>query len=253
MKIETLTRQIGNEILDKKPALVDLTELDWQDSVNVDIHKMFDALNQTGGVGIAANQVAAVEAPRAIIIVGTSDPEARASAAKRYPQVELPLATVMINPKIIQRSEATYFPNAESCLSVFGNVRARVRRHQSVTVEYYDLQGVLQTETHEKMVAHIIQHELDHLAGKEFIHFILEELSSEDLQTLTDLLEVQLKAPDRSGDFDLTKNPPVASFDRSADGKVIVLWDNLKANLWTLTPSALKGLLVAVQSQFLIS
>ena len=52
----------------------------------------------------------------------------------------------------------------EGCLSVRWKV-GDVERHTSVTVEAYDEHGNKFTQSGDKLLAHIMQHEIDHLDG----------------------------------------------------------------------------------------
>jgi len=52
----------------------------------------------------------------------------------------------------------------EGCLS-FPRMYAEVKRPDSVTIEYTDLEGVRHTKEYSGFIARIIQHEYDHLEG----------------------------------------------------------------------------------------
>ncbi len=72
-------------------------------------------------------------------------------------------ARVFINPEIIKKSFRTNV-DEEGCLSIPG-VFGPVRRHTSVTLQYYDEHGVLYKEKVDGFYARVIQHEYDHLEG----------------------------------------------------------------------------------------
>jgi peptide deformylase len=246
MLITDFVRQIGDHTLENVPVPVDFTTADWSEKASATADLMFTALNECGGVGIAANQVTAIENPSQMCIIGIKGEKNRKNAQLRYPNESIPYPTLMLNPKILSLSYETYFPQAETCLSVFGNVRARVKRHRSVELEYYDINGHKQTESHQGMAAHIIQHEMDHLSGLIYIHHVLDELTEDDLERFETLLSSQLKRVDPSYRFDIN-DPPQASFDRTLDEDVKVCWDVLTEKLGTLTGAALSGLLEATQ------
>jgi peptide deformylase len=75
---------------------------------------------------------------------------------------------VCINPKIIKASKTKKWLEGEGCLSVrwfYG----KVLRSTHVSLEYYDEQGQKQTRGAGGILAHIFQHECDHLDGQLFI------------------------------------------------------------------------------------
>ncbi len=73
---------------------------------------------------------------------------------------------VIINPKIISRSEELIFVGeGEGCLSVNRPVEGIVPRHARVTVEYYDYEGNKKTIRVREDLAVAFQHEIDHLDG----------------------------------------------------------------------------------------
>ncbi|CAG9322448.1 unnamed protein product [Blepharisma stoltei] len=69
-----------------------------------------------------------------------------------------------INPEIVWKSNETS-ENWEGCLSI-PKYEYLVRRHNSVTVEYYDLRGKKKQKTVIYTEANVIQHDIDHLNGK---------------------------------------------------------------------------------------
>jgi peptide deformylase len=76
-------------------------------------------------------------------------------------------AVVMVNPEILEFSQATCF-GEEGCLSV-PNERGQVERAQVVKVRYYTLQGDVVETSYEGFPARIVQHEVDHLDGVLFV------------------------------------------------------------------------------------
>jgi peptide deformylase len=73
----------------------------------------------------------------------------------------------MINPVITDLSEET-FQFDEECFS-FYNLRAKVTRHQSIVVEYYDEFAKQHCVTMTGENAGLVQHEVDHLNGIFFL------------------------------------------------------------------------------------
>lgn len=78
----------------------------------------------------------------------------------------------LINPEITKKSWARE-TEEEGCLSVLDEhgeiVYAPVERHKKINCLYYDRQGKKQKINAEKMLARVIQHEVDHLDGILFI------------------------------------------------------------------------------------
>lgn len=79
----------------------------------------------------------------------------------------------VINPKIIKTGKATktYF---EGCLSI-PNMWGKVTRYVTVKVSYQDETGKVITQSLRGLLAHIFQHEIDHINGKLFSDRVLEQ------------------------------------------------------------------------------
>ncbi len=118
---------------------------------------MTGRLRNLNGAGLAAPQVGA--AVRAVVI------EVRRTDV--FPdRPETPLLQ-MINPEITRRSGAE-LTGWEGCFSVPG-LMGQVPRAQNVTVTYTTPDGRQVTEDYEGYAARVIQHEVDHLDGIEFL------------------------------------------------------------------------------------
>lgn len=68
---------------------------------------------------------------------------------------------VMFNPQII--AQAGPYQTEESCLSLVGS--RKIRRYQSITVEYLDMNWRKKSLALTDFPAQIVQHELDHCQG----------------------------------------------------------------------------------------
>ena len=142
MAILTITEK-GNPILDKTAEPVEISEIN-----SPKIQKIIKDMNETldsidDGVGLAAPQV---NIPLQIFIVSKK----------------------VINPKIIKFSKTKKWMDGEGCLSVrwyYG----KVLRHTNVTLEYYDEYGQKKIRGAGGILAHVFQHECDHLKGELFI------------------------------------------------------------------------------------
>lgn len=99
------------------------------------------------GVGLAANQIGDM---RRVIVI---DPSAKG--------LEM---LVLVNPVIV-RADGEQTVN-DGCLSVGkGKVRGRTKRAKRIRVEFVDEFGAPQKLKANGFVAHILQHEIDHLDG----------------------------------------------------------------------------------------
>jgi peptide deformylase len=131
------------------------------------VRSMKQALaKEEDGVAIAAPQIAI---PLRIFVIAES------SYAKLKP-------LVIINPKIIKRSKKNMVMQ-EGCLSVRW-IYGKTKRSVSATVEAYDEDGHKFTYGGSGLLAHIFQHEIDHLDGVLFIDhgFDLEEFTEEEVK-----------------------------------------------------------------------
>ena len=70
---------------------------------------------------------------------------------------------VLINPTLAELSDAT-FDLWDDCMS-FPNLLVRVRRHQTITVNYTDEHWRPQTWAVQNDLSELLQHECDHLDG----------------------------------------------------------------------------------------
>jgi len=141
---------LGDSILRQKAVKVSR----FDNSIQELIDDMIDTMKAAPGLGLAAPQVGV---PLRIVVVDVED--------RLY---------VLCNPEIVE-SEGEYEPE-EGCLSIPGYV-ANVKRAQKVTVKAKNRRGKQIKLKAEGLLAHVIQHELDHLDGILFI----DRLASMDL------------------------------------------------------------------------
>ncbi len=95
--------------------------------------------------------------------------------------------TVMINPKIVEFSDATDVEN-EGCLS-FPEVRGDIVRSKWIKIEAYNLKGKKFKKKFKGWEARIFQHEYDHLEGKVFIDRLSEDGRKESQPKLNELID----------------------------------------------------------------
>jgi len=118
------------------------------------IDDMIDTMHQANGVGLAANQVGV---PLRVVVV-------------QMPEQEV---LVLINPEMVRRSEEQEME--EGCLSVPG-YKGQLKRSVAVVVKGLNRQGKEIRIKGDGLLAHVLQHELDHLNGTLY----LDRLESND-------------------------------------------------------------------------
>jgi peptide deformylase len=116
---------------------------------------MVDSMYKAQGIGLAANQVGALER---VIVVDLSE-ERDGSQALR-----------MANPEITWRSDDT-FTYREGCLSI-PEQYAEVTRPKCIRLTYLDYHNERQEMAAEDLLSQCIQHEIDHLNGVLFIDYL---------------------------------------------------------------------------------
>jgi peptide deformylase len=112
--------------------------------------EMEEAMREAKGIGIAANQVGE---PLRVALVGREDGT----------------FFEIVNPQILERSgEVTW---EEGCLSV-PDVWEKVKRYEKVKVRYQDKTGQWHEVAADGKLAHVFQHEVDHLDGHVFVDLL---------------------------------------------------------------------------------
>lgn len=114
---------------------------------------MEETMRKKDGAGLAAPQVG--KNIRLIVVNGENDK-----------------TMFLINPKITKRSWAKEIEE-EGCLSVLNEkgeiIYGPVSRHKKINCVYLDRKGNKKTLAAQKLLARVIQHEIDHLDGILFI------------------------------------------------------------------------------------
>jgi peptide deformylase len=113
---------------------------------------LWATLADDGGVGLAAPQVG--HAQRVVVIRDRDRPPGKQRLD-------------LVNPRITE-AFGPLVPFEEGCLS-FPGLYTTVERPRGVTIEYHDADGNLRIMRDERLVARIVQHEIDHLDGVLFI------------------------------------------------------------------------------------
>jgi peptide deformylase len=111
------------------------------------IRDMEASMRAAEGIGIAANQVGVA---LRIALVGREDGS----------------WFEIVNPEVLSKDET--LPLNEGCLSVPGEWHD-VKRYRKVKVRYQDRTGATHELEAEGKLAHVLQHEIDHLDGKVYV------------------------------------------------------------------------------------
>lgn len=117
------------------------------------ISDMFETMEKSDGVGLAAPQVGL---SIRLFVIDASP------LADENPEME-GFRKIFINAQIISRASETILYN-EGCLSI-PNLREDVERPDTIVIRYVDEKFVEHEEEYTGIAARIIQHEYDHLDG----------------------------------------------------------------------------------------
>lgn len=138
----TLDSKIGQKSLRRKA----LTVVKFDKELKNIVRQMKEMMVAQNGVGLAANQIGL---DLAIFIARPKD-----------------IFYVFINPATETAGEAQL--KEEGCLSLPGKW-GMVKRYNKIKIQYQDIMGKQKKMVAKNMLAHIIQHETDHLQGVLFI------------------------------------------------------------------------------------
>jgi len=120
------------------------------DSVRRLVNNMIETLEESSGVGLAANQVGV---PLRIVVIQIPDEE----------------LLILINPEIVEtQGERTV---VEGCLSIPG-YQAEISRAETVKVRAKARNGRIIRRKATDLLAQAIQHEVDHLNGVLYIDYL---------------------------------------------------------------------------------
>ena len=116
---------------------------------------MLESMYKAHGIGLAANQVGALER---VIVMDLSDKRDGSEALR------------MANPEITWKSDET-FTYKEGCLSI-PDQYAEVTRPKRIRLTYLDHTNTARELEAEDLLSTCIQHEIDHLNGVLFIDYL---------------------------------------------------------------------------------
>lgn len=128
-----------DKLLKKKSKRVDKID----DTIRTLAASLVDTMVANNGAGLAAPQCGILK--RIIVVDTPSGPK------------------VLINPEIIFFSEEKEIDD-EGCLSI-PEIFIKKSRYSKITIKYRNLSGHPNLETHNGLIARVIQHEIDHLDG----------------------------------------------------------------------------------------
>lgn len=168
-KTTPLIVQVGHPALSTVAKEIPLSDISSAKIKKV-VSDMKMALHgQDDGIGLAAPQIGV--SLRIFIMSGKVllPPEERilATDGKEISQ-EIPEDIVFINPVLIKESKEKRWLDGEGCLSVRW-LYGKVKRSTKVTIRAYDENGKVFERGASGLMAHIFQHEVDHLNGILFI------------------------------------------------------------------------------------
>jgi len=129
------------------------------------IGDMIETMHSTGGVGLAAPQLGT---PLRVIVIGMPEQE----------------DVVLINPEVVRRSGERLVD--EGCLSVPGYI-GEIKRAEIVRVKGRDQNGRQIRIKANELLAHVLEHEIDHLNGVLYIDYLesmdkLRKIEPEEVQ-----------------------------------------------------------------------
>ena len=123
------------------------------DSIRKLIDDMVETMQESYGVGLAANQVGV---PLRVVVI-------------QVPEEEV---LVLVNPVIVETKGERMV--IEGCLSVPG-YQAEVPRAESVRIQARDRNGKIFRKRGTELLAQAMQHEIDHLNGMLYIDYITDK------------------------------------------------------------------------------
>lgn len=158
-KILKVTR-FGNPILRSQTKRLTLEQIKSREIQGLIENMRYTLLKKEYGVGIAAPQV---NVDVALSVIGIKPTPNR-------PNLE-PFETVIINPEIIETygNKRRLWEGCVSCGMGNDTLFAQVARYKRIKLRWIDEKAIRHEEVLEDFVAHVAQHEVDHLNGVLFV------------------------------------------------------------------------------------
>jgi peptide deformylase len=155
--------QVGDKLLFSKSEPIEINSINGSEVQSI-ITDLKDTLyaHQDGGAGLSAVQIGI---PKRVFIYRNNP------YAEEYDTNDI---SVIINPKIKSISDEKSV-EWEGCLSISSNgqrLYGPVERSSAIQLSYYDENGEKQDIHMQDFMAHVVQHEIDHLNGKLFLEYV---------------------------------------------------------------------------------
>lgn len=161
---KTLRRVVfGNPLLRQPAATIPAAEIKGAAVTQLIADMRHTLQHKKYGVALAAPQVGR---RLALVVVGIKPTPTRPN---RKPQ-----EGVFINP-VITKYHGVTKPQWEGCISLGSPtdpIFAQARRYPKIDIQYLDVQGRSQQRTVDGFLAHVLQHEVDHLNGVLFVDHV---------------------------------------------------------------------------------
>lgn len=164
--------QLGDPVLQTKAPAIPVDEIKSKKVQDVIAHMKKVLAKQVDGIGLAAPQIGV--SLRIFIVSGKvllpPDERIEITTGKKslIKKIKIPDDLVFINPVIIKESKEKKWMEGEGCLSVRW-LYGKVKRATKVTIRAYNEHGQIIERGASGLMAHIFQHEIDHLDGILFI------------------------------------------------------------------------------------
>lgn len=158
-KILTATR-FGNPILREKARLLTSSEILSPDIQTLIANMYHTVATKSYGVGLAAPQIGESVA---LSVLGIKPTPTRPNL--------VPFKTVLINPEVIETygDPIDKWEGCISCGTGDDTLYAKVARYESIKLRWLDERARTREEVLEGFVAHVAQHETDHINGVLFV------------------------------------------------------------------------------------
>jgi peptide deformylase len=149
--------KMGNPILRKTAKPYTKEEILLPETRDL-ISRMWRVMDEAGGIGLAAPQIAI---SRQLTVIRLED------SSERYPGIDNSPEFVIFNPEvsIIDKASQGFW---EGCLSIPA-LRGYVERPKKILVKYLNEKAQPKEVELEGFLATVFQHEIDHLFGKLYI------------------------------------------------------------------------------------
>lgn len=134
------------------------------------IADMWETMKNANGCGLAAPQIGL---PIRLFVVDSKTTFENLEEKDReiyFAQDDKGIMETFINAKINDLSEQLW-EDEEGCLSI-PNLSQPIKRHWTITIEYYNADFERQTKTYSGTTARMIQHEYDHTEGILYIDYL---------------------------------------------------------------------------------